>query len=446
LPFQNLSRIIVPRDAINRLSLGGKMLWDVFISHASEDMEEVARPLATLIRGKGFRVWLDEQQLRLGDSLSRKINDGLAFSRFGVVVLSDSFLKKDYPQKELQALLARQSSDDRYILPVLHHIDQSALTRKLPLLSDLLAVSTERGIEHVAAEVAKAISDIPDYGQETNGPRYFTEFEFPVSLVTKAVKAIRLLILPSTWEHLVPKRDMSNPAIWMGSDSEVLVSLLFDLYAPLAHLWTHRYAIKRTVTSLNKLDRIRFALLEGALDALSRDSAIASSAPRLIYTPRVADWRSKRAETPTQFWWQGLTAERFARCVPLFYDPNDAKAVPSYSAFSDAYRAAYESTGEGQQTIGLLANALYGFTPGTRPIYWRLLLLWGSIDSLLLDLAENSADEVFEKLLEGTWLNLGEFQNLPTDVLPEEPGSTEGALRAYFANYMRPPLREYLDY
>jgi hypothetical protein len=57
------------------------MLWDVFISHASEDKDTVARPLAKLLEDKGLRVWIDEQQLRIGDSLSRKINDGLAFSR-----------------------------------------------------------------------------------------------------------------------------------------------------------------------------------------------------------------------------------------------------------------------------------------------------------------------------------------------------------------------------
>ena len=45
------------------------MLWDVFISHASEDKEEVARPLATLLQDKGLRVWfslrLDSTELRV---------------------------------------------------------------------------------------------------------------------------------------------------------------------------------------------------------------------------------------------------------------------------------------------------------------------------------------------------------------------------------------------
>jgi len=33
------------------------MSWDVFISHASEDKAEVARPLAEVLIGMGFSVW-----------------------------------------------------------------------------------------------------------------------------------------------------------------------------------------------------------------------------------------------------------------------------------------------------------------------------------------------------------------------------------------------------
>jgi TIR domain len=78
--------------------------WDVFISHASEDKELVARPLAQLLTGSGLHVWLDENELRLGDSLRIKLDQGLAASQFGVVVLSRAFFAKDWPQRELDGL------------------------------------------------------------------------------------------------------------------------------------------------------------------------------------------------------------------------------------------------------------------------------------------------------------------------------------------------------
>ena len=45
--------------------------YDVFISHASEDKEEVARPLAEALRKNGLSVWYDEFELKIGDSLRR---------------------------------------------------------------------------------------------------------------------------------------------------------------------------------------------------------------------------------------------------------------------------------------------------------------------------------------------------------------------------------------
>jgi hypothetical protein len=71
--------------------------WDVFISHASEDKKTVAEPLADELRTRSLRVWLDKTELRIGDSLRRKIDYGLAHSTFGVVVLSKSFFAKGWP-------------------------------------------------------------------------------------------------------------------------------------------------------------------------------------------------------------------------------------------------------------------------------------------------------------------------------------------------------------
>ncbi len=68
-------------------------MWDIFLSHASEDKQDVVRPLARLLEGRGKRVWLDEQQIALGDRLRGKIDEGLARSRWAVVVLSPHYLQ-----------------------------------------------------------------------------------------------------------------------------------------------------------------------------------------------------------------------------------------------------------------------------------------------------------------------------------------------------------------
>jgi hypothetical protein len=93
------------------------MEWDIFISHASEDKDAFVRPLAVGLRKSGLQVWYDEFTLTVGDSLRRSIDHGLAHSRFGIFVISESFLRKQWPQKELDGLVAREVDGVKVILP-----------------------------------------------------------------------------------------------------------------------------------------------------------------------------------------------------------------------------------------------------------------------------------------------------------------------------------------
>ncbi|MEV4517346.1 toll/interleukin-1 receptor domain-containing protein [Dactylosporangium sp. NPDC049525] len=142
--------------------------WDVFISHASEDKDEVATPLAAALTRAGLRVWLDRQELRLGDSLHEKIDEGLADSRFGIVVLSPSFLAKRFPRKELNGLSAIEDAHRRkVILPVWHHMDAETLARHSPLLADRLAVDTADGMRTVVARILDTVMEGPIAGDRT---------------------------------------------------------------------------------------------------------------------------------------------------------------------------------------------------------------------------------------------------------------------------------------
>ena len=133
------------------------MTYDVFISHASEDKEGVARPLARHLEALGLRVWLDECELTLGDSLRRKIDTGLAQSTFGIVVLSPAFFAKEWPNKELDGLVAREDGGNKVVLPIWHNLSATEVARFSPLLAGKIAVSTSRGLSHVASSVHQAV-------------------------------------------------------------------------------------------------------------------------------------------------------------------------------------------------------------------------------------------------------------------------------------------------
>jgi hypothetical protein len=133
------------------------MSWDVFISHAREDKEAVARPLATQLAARGVKVWLDAYELMIGDSLRKKIDDGLAQSRWGVVILSPSFFRKPWAHAELDALVSRELDGERTLLPVWHQITAAEVARNSPLLAARLGVSTSDGLDRVCDAILSAI-------------------------------------------------------------------------------------------------------------------------------------------------------------------------------------------------------------------------------------------------------------------------------------------------
>jgi len=130
--------------------------WDAFISHASEDKEEVVLPLYEILSKKGMKVWVDKHEIFLGDSLRRKLDEGLAKSRFGIVVLSERFFQKEWTKKELDALVSREDGKEKVIFPIWHKIDKPSITKYSPLLSDKIATPTESGLETVAEDILRA--------------------------------------------------------------------------------------------------------------------------------------------------------------------------------------------------------------------------------------------------------------------------------------------------
>ena len=114
------------------------MSWHLFISHASEDKESVARPLARALQALGMEVWLDDFELTLGDSLRRSIDRGLSSSRFGVVILSRDFFSKEWPNRELDGLASREDGKEKVILPIWHEVsreDVMAFSKGYPISS-----------------------------------------------------------------------------------------------------------------------------------------------------------------------------------------------------------------------------------------------------------------------------------------------------------------------
>lgn len=141
-------------------------MWDVFISHSSEDKDFV-RQLAQALEKQGLSVWFDEMTLKLGDRLGQSIDEGLANSRFGVVVLSKSFFAKSWTRYELEGLVNKEIATGKTILPIWHGVTEREVAQHSPTLANKMAISTSMGLMTVVQAImevvrpSKSTSNIP---------------------------------------------------------------------------------------------------------------------------------------------------------------------------------------------------------------------------------------------------------------------------------------------
>lgn len=111
----------------------------VFICHASEDKTSVIEPLTQAFRRAGIRYWIDSENIKWGDSVSKIIGEGIRRSQFAILVLSKSFLQKRWPDRELNATLSLETGSGKMkTLPLLvgTKAERDDILAEYPLLSD----------------------------------------------------------------------------------------------------------------------------------------------------------------------------------------------------------------------------------------------------------------------------------------------------------------------
>jgi TIR domain len=133
-------------------------LRDVFLCHAWDDRQGVAKELHDLLESRGVSVWFSEKDVGLGVPLLRAIDKGLANSRVGIVLVTPALLRRlpaeGIADKELSALLARER-----LVPVVHGTTYEALREVSPLLASRSGLSTaEEPMADVAAKLAELVA------------------------------------------------------------------------------------------------------------------------------------------------------------------------------------------------------------------------------------------------------------------------------------------------
>jgi len=91
----------------------------VFVSHASEDKSRFVVEFAKRLREKGVDAWLDQWEMKPGDSLVDKIfEEGLKEASAIIVVLSKTSVQKPWVREELNASVVSRITRGTKLIPV----------------------------------------------------------------------------------------------------------------------------------------------------------------------------------------------------------------------------------------------------------------------------------------------------------------------------------------
>ena len=131
--------------------------YDVFVSHAWEDKESFVEEFVQKLQKLNLRVWYDKKQIKWGDSMRAKIDEGLRKSKFGVAVLSPDYIKegKYWTKAELDGLFQLESVNGKMLLPVWHNLTKKEVMAYSPIIAGKLAMNTASMTPaEIAAELA----------------------------------------------------------------------------------------------------------------------------------------------------------------------------------------------------------------------------------------------------------------------------------------------------
>ena len=119
--------------------------FDVFISHANKDKEDLIEELYQSLNTLGVNIFYDKESLEWGDIWKDRILNGTKKAEFAIIVISENFFDREWTERELAEFLNRQNRNgQKLILPILHNITTEQLKAKYPFVADIQAIDSAK--------------------------------------------------------------------------------------------------------------------------------------------------------------------------------------------------------------------------------------------------------------------------------------------------------------
>ena len=151
----------LPKErSLPRKTMRSIVVYDVFISHATEDKADLVNELVSELKQRNVKIWVDALNIKWGDSLRKAIDEGLQKSRFGIVVISKYYIAKGWTQYELDGLFEKEMTGGKVVLPIWHNITKKEVLDFSPALAGRKALTTASMTpSDIADEVLSLLKD-----------------------------------------------------------------------------------------------------------------------------------------------------------------------------------------------------------------------------------------------------------------------------------------------
>jgi hypothetical protein len=170
-----------------------------FLSHASEDKAAFVRPLAHQLATLGIRPWLDEWEIRPGDSLIQKLfEQGIATVDAVIVVVSRASVDKPWVREELDSAMVNRIQRGTRLIPI--RLDDVEMPEALLHLVWLSSGTGELAISETARRVSDTLYGVDP--RPTVGPRpRYSDFKLRIPGLREVDIALLVAILQEAFKH-----------------------------------------------------------------------------------------------------------------------------------------------------------------------------------------------------------------------------------------------------
>ncbi|TGQ13582.1 toll/interleukin-1 receptor domain-containing protein [Mesorhizobium sp. M00.F.Ca.ET.217.01.1.1] len=196
-----------------------------FLSYSFDD-RDLAEIIARRLVAEGIETWWAEWEISAGDSLRRKIDEGLGNCTHFIVLLTPNAMKKPWVQQEMDAGLVRKIAGQARFIPLRHGLAAQDLP---PLLSGVLSPEVDQS--QLDDDLRDLVNDIHGVSRKPPLGAGPTKLSAPVTGYSKTATAIAEIFVRETKQAMFgdPIKDVTELAETIDVSEDDIDDALHEL-------------------------------------------------------------------------------------------------------------------------------------------------------------------------------------------------------------------------